>query len=267
MTLWHYLRVLSVSGKGGIRKIMAEGLTTFGSLFMYTVIVFAYAGVFRWLSPDLLAQYNLTYAKMVGYVCITEFVLFCATPILFKEFQNDILGDQIDLELVRPCPIWVVRMGEWMGRYIGRLMVLAVPCYCVCQYLTTGQGLTLAMLPGIVLSLPLAGVIRLVSHFIVGMTCLWLGQSEPIAWVWQKSEFLFGALLWPLAFYPPVLAKLAWFTPFPSLLTAPASWALDASWQAHIGSLSLQLFWCVVFLAATMVADNVLCRHVRQGLK
>ena len=45
-------------------------------------------------------------------------------------------------------------------------------------------------------------------------------------WVWQKLMFVLGGLMLPLELYPAFVQRAALFTPFPSLLAAPASFVL-----------------------------------------
>jgi viologen exporter family transport system permease protein len=58
------------------------------------------------------------------------------------------------------------------------------------------------------------------------LLAFWLQDVAPVYWVWQKLMFVLGGLLLPLELYPAFIRRAAAFTPFPSLLAAPASFML-----------------------------------------
>ncbi len=58
---------------------------------------------------------------------------------------------------------------------------------------------------GLLVSAGLASPLLSASFFMLGASCLWVRQAEPVFWIWQKSMFLLGGLLWPLALYPPAV--------------------------------------------------------------
>jgi ABC-2 type transport system permease protein len=65
-------------------------------------------------------------------------------------------------------------------------------------------------------------------YVLTGLTAFWLGDVTPLFWVWQKLLFILGGLMLPLAIYPEWLQRVAWLTPFPSLLAGPAEFMIGA---------------------------------------
>ncbi len=60
----------------------------------------------------------------------------------------------------------------------------------------------------------------------IGLLAFWLQDVAPVYWVWQKLMFVLGGLMLPLELYPVFIQRAAAFTPFPTLLAAPASFML-----------------------------------------
>jgi len=219
----------------------------------------------NWIPTRDLTAHHVNFAQLAWYIGITEFVTFCAPPFHFKELQHEIQSDQIHLALLRPCPVWVIKLGEWGGRYVGRCLVLAVPGFAL-TYFTAGQsGLGLGALLGVVVSLPLAGMMLLAINFLIGASCLWLKQAEPAHWIVQKSLFLLGALLWPLALYPAVMSKLVWLTPFPAILAVPGDWAVTDDAATHIGGFLHQMFWFGLFVLLVAAMNRAVLRRIQGG--
>ena len=265
MSLRHKIRVFIGAAKIGFKHIISEQLPLLGSFIMFAVLVVAYSGVFRWIPAEDLAAHNLTYVQMVWYIAVTEFVLFCGSFAHFKDLQHDIQTDQIHLELLRPCPVWIVRLGEWSGQYVARFSALVIPCFALTFYESGLHGLALTSILGIVASLPVAGSMLLVCNFMLGVSCLWLKQAEPAYWIWQKSLFLLGALLWPLALYPSLFGKLVWLTPFPAILAVPGGWITSSDTQNHVQGAICQMFWLVIFILLAIAANRALIRRIQSG--
>ncbi len=259
----HGLGVFGAAARLGFKQACAERLSLLGNFLMYAVILLAYAGVFRWIPADVLAAHHVTVEGLIAYLGVTEFVLFCAATAHYKEMQSDILSDQIHLELLRPCPAWVVRLGDWSGQYAVRFFVLFVPCAALIFFLTEGVVPSVGAVVGMLAGLPLAGLILLGSYFMVGVSCLWLKQAEPAFWVWQKALFLLGGLLWPLALYPDLLARLVWLTPFPSVLAAPAGWMVGADVLPLVAGYLHQGFWTLVLLVLVAKTNGAMLRRIQ----
>ena len=96
-------------------------------------------------------------------------------------------------------------------------------------------------------------------YVLTGLAAFWLGDVSPLFWVWQKLLFVLGGLMLPLALYPEWMQRVAYATPFPSLLAGPGSfvfgtgsadaWTLAsrlALWAVVIACGALALFRCAV---------------------
>ena len=99
----------------------------------------------------------------------------------------------------------------------------------------------------------------------LGASCLWLKQAEPVFWIWQKCLFLLGALLWPLALYPAAVRYFAWMTPFPAIIAAPAQWGLPGGGWGLAAALVHQAFWCVAVVYLTARVGNAVLRAIQDG--
>lgn len=260
------LKVFATTFHLGVKEIFAQRLVLFGTFLTYATLVVAYCAVFRSLPQEYLTPHNLTHEDLMAYFCSTEFVLFCASFTFFKEMQYDIQNDHIHLSLLRPCPVWLVYLGRWSGQTFARALVLLAPCAILAHAVNPSFTPSLGTFVGFAASLPCALVILLCANFIVGISCLWFRQSEPSFWIWQKFMFLFGALLWPLALYPPFMRAFAWTTPFPAVLAVPGNWMIATSdWTALALGGAHQIVWMIVFVALTALSDRALLRRIQDG--
>lgn len=261
------LGVLTTTFRLGFKEALAQRLVLFGSFLTYATLVVSYGAVFKSLPQEYLTPHQLTREDMMAYFCVTEFVIFCSSFTSFKEIQYAIQNDLIHLSLLRPCPVWIVFFGRWLGQSIARALVLLVPCAVLAHTVNPTFMLSVNAFAGFIASLPGALAMLLCANFVVGISCLWFRQSEPSFWIWQKFMFFFGALLWPLALYPPLLRAIAWATPFPAMLAFPGSWIMSRNETMLTLALggTHQLVWAIVFFVLTALADRALLRRIQSG--
>jgi ABC-2 type transport system permease protein len=263
MSFRHKILVFYAAARLGFKEVFTGWLALIGSFLMYATLVVTYAGVFRWIPDGDLLSHHLTRADMVWYLGATEFVLFCCSSFHFKELQNDIQTDHIHLALLRPCAAWVVKIGEWSGQYFGRLLIFMIPGFGLTGLMAGRFDISPIHLVCFVISLPMANLILLCCYFIIGASCLWLKQAEPMFWIWQKSLFLFGALLWPLALYPDLLRRFAWLTPFPAILATPGGWMLSRGVPDWAFEVMHQMFWLALLVTSVSWLNRVLLRRIQ----
>ena len=263
MRIAHGLAVFTEAARLGIKHTLSERLILLGSFLLYAAIMLTYSAVFRAIDAASIAAYGLTQSNMIWYMGVTEFVVFSTATFQYREFQHEIRSGEIDLLLVRPCPLWIVKLGDGTGRFLARFMVLSAPCLTLTGLVAGETFPGAGRLLGLALSAGLSSPLLVASYFMLGASCLWVKQAEPVFWIWQKSMFLFGGLLWPLSLYPPAVQKLAWLTPFPAMLAAPAQWGLPGGgWGLAANSLH-QIFWAVMILLVMARVDRALLRSIQ----
>jgi ABC-2 type transport system permease protein len=261
----HGLAVFAEAARLGIKHTLSERLILLGSFLLYAAIMLTYSAVFRAIDAGSIAAYGLTQSNMIWYMGVTEFVVFSTATFQYREFQHEIRSGEIDLLLLRPCPLWIVKLGDGTGRFLARFLVLSAPCLTLTGLVAGATSPGAGRMLGLALSAGLSSPLLVASYFMLGASCLWVKQAEPVFWIWQKSMFLFGGLLWPLSLYPPAVQKLAWLTPFPAMLAAPAQWGLPGGgWGLAANSLH-QIFWAAMILLVVSRVDRALLRSIQRG--
>lgn len=259
------LKVFSIAARLGFRQALDEKLALLGSLLIYAAIIVSYSGVIRAIPARELAAHGLAVPDLIWYLGLTEFVLFCSSTFQVRELQHDIQSGRIDLALTRPCPLWVLRLGEGGGQFVARLLILLAPCLALTSILAGEFRLGPQQLAGQIFSTLLACPLLVSAYFMIGASSFWIKDAGPVFWIWQKSLFLLGGLLWPLALYPPLLGRLVWLTPFPAVLAAPAQWGQPVGAAALAGACLHQALWGVLFLLAAAWVDRTLMNAMRKG--
>ncbi len=260
----HSLNVIAACAKMGFKQALAQPVLILGSFLTYATIMLLYAGIIRLIPEADLARFGFRHDEMIWYLGITEYVLFATPSWCFKELQNEITSGQIHLAILRPVSAAFMQMSVWAGEGAARALVLFPPFLALMFLLGGGFVLSPGHVAGLIFSIPLSIVLSVCGWFLVGASCLWFIQSEPAFWVWQKSIFLLGAMMWPMAFYPLWLQVLCWITPFPAMLAIAGRWTLEADAWVYVVAFAHQIFWTVAMIGLVSLFERKVLRHIQE---
>jgi len=197
-------------------------------------------------------------ATMVWYLAMTEWVLMSA-PLLQFDIEADVRRGDVAYQIARPVSYLGAHIARGIGALAMRAPVLLVSA-CVMGVVFAGPPAHPATIAFVVALGALAIVAMSIWYAALGVLAFWLGDIAPIYWIWQKLTFVLGGLLLPLSFYPDVIIRIATFTPFPALLTGPASFVLARPLFGALELVALIALWLVV---ATVVALFLFKRATR----
>ena len=237
-----------------------------GTFVNYAVILSLWANLYRQLHPQSLAHVSLGYAQVVWYLALTELVAL-AIGYAFRQIQDEILDGSVTALLVRPVGYVALTAAQEVGRTTAKIAALAVPGAALAYWLTGKAPFGAAVAPAVAVSVMAGAANLLAMQVLVGLSTAWFGTARPVFFIAQKLMFVLGGLILPLDAYPAVLVKIAWLTPFPAMLYAPASVALDPTWSHVAAMLAVQAFWLgAAWLAIVTASAAFERRYVAGGL-
>jgi ABC-2 type transport system permease protein len=185
-------------------------------------------------------------APYLWYVALTEWALL-AMPLLYLDIEEDIRRGDIAYRIARPVSYLWTKYAEGLGAGFVKLVLMG-GVGGAAAWILTGTPPP----KGLLLSLPL-GTLALFNLMLwqtaIGLSAFWLGDAAPFFWIWQKTLFVLGGLMFPLEVYPHWLQRAAYFTPFAPLLHGWARLAFGFD-LALAGRMALLLVaWGVAMVA------------------
>jgi ABC-2 type transport system permease protein len=223
------------------RQGLSERGALIGRLFFYAVILL----IFSQLWDVVAATGSLagtSKRELVWYLAITEWVVL-SLPLIHLQIESDIRSGDIAYCLPRPISYLGFRLAESAGDLALRALTLAMAGSALAWVMVGGppedpRGLLLVFPLGV-----LACAVGLCFHAAVGVCAIWLQDSTPVYWVWQKLAFILGGLFVPLEVYPAWLQEIALWTPFSAMMHGPGRMAFG--WQPELAGLiaAKLLFW------------------------
>jgi len=200
-------------------------------------------------------------ATMVWYLAMTEWVLMSA-PLLHFDIEADVRRGDVAYQIARPVSYLGAHVARGVGALAMRAPVLLVAA-CATGLVFAGPPAHPAEVARVVAIGIVATFVMSVWYAALGIVAFWLGDIAPVYWIWQKLTFVLGGLLLPLSFYPDIVIRIAKATPFPALLTGPASFVLA---RPVFGTLEL-LAWLLVWLIIASAVALLLFRRATRTLQ
>jgi ABC-2 type transport system permease protein len=231
----------------------------YGRIAFFAVILGVFSSLWRAVSEagmPLAADPN----ALVWYLAVTEWILLSAPPGHIR-IQEEIRRGDIVYRLGRPASYLLSEFATGLGLLAVRLPVLGLTAF-VCAFAFTGRIPALGILARVVPFGVAAAALLTALYLGIGLLAFWLQDITPVFWVWQKLMFVLGGLMLPLSFYPHLVERIAALTPFPTLLTGPASFVLGSG-AVTPGVLSRSL---LVWACVTACALSVLFRRAARTL-
>jgi ABC-2 type transport system permease protein len=195
----------------------------YGRMAFFVVILGVFSSLWR-----AVAEAGMPVAadpkSLVWYLAATEWILLSAPPIHI-EIQEAVRRGDVVYRLGHPVSYVVAEFANGLGLLAVRSPFLGLTAF-LCAFAFTGwTPPATALLVVVPFGLAASAVITAL-YLGIGLLAFWLQDVAPVYWVWQKLMFVLGGLMLPLELYPVLVQRAASFTPFPSLLAAPASFVM-----------------------------------------
>lgn len=187
-------------------------------------------------------------STMVWYLAMTEWILMAA-PMLHFDIESEVRRGDVAYQIARPVSFLGAHVARGLGALALRAPVLLVAA-CATALVFGGRPAHLAELGRVVAIGVAATAVMSIWYVVLGLLAFWLGDIAPVFWIWQKLTFVLGGLLLPLSFYPKLVIRIAMFTPFPALLTGPASFVLTQPVFGTLELIMLQVTWLLIGIVA-----------------
>jgi ABC-2 type transport system permease protein len=247
-TIDKYLAFLRVAA----RDASAQRADFYSRAITYTLLLYVFGQLWQGVA-EAGSPGGYSAARMMWYLAVTEWIVL-SVPLMHVQIEEDVRRGDVAYALLRPASYLGALYAQALGRILLRLPFMAVVGLVLASTLgggalPDGGALAIAALLGVLSQLVLAALFVL-----IGVAAFWLGDVLPIYWVAQKLLFVLGGLMLPLELYPELLQRCAAFTPFPSMLSGPATIVLRGSTEpAPLIAIQLVL-WLALIVSLTQFA-------------
>ena len=193
----------------------------------------------------------------------TMWILFLTTMMLderrfsiIKILKEEILSGQIAYQLNKPFSYPLFHFAQSFGARI--------PTMLFCGLIS---GIYIFMLVGLP---PLSGlslfiglfmicigtIISFLLSFCIGICAFWIGETDPLRWLYLQTMVIAGGLVVPPSMLPTTIKNIILALPFSHITYGAARVMLGCSTPDIIFYLGMQLFWLIMLLVITHFIFN-----------
>lgn len=210
---WAFARIAANEAK-------SERAELYGRSLFFAVLLGVFSALWRAVAEagmPIAARHQ----DLVWYLAATEWI-FLSAPARYLEIQEQVRRGDVVYQLPRPVSFPRAALAQGFGALLVRAPALGLVAFAVAYAFTgttpSARSLLVLVPLGITASIVLSQL-----YVVLGLLSFWLTDATPLYWVANKLLFILGGLMLPLELYPRWLQTSALLTPFPSLLTGPAS--------------------------------------------
>lgn len=252
-----------------LRKFGAQLLTALALTTTYRaeMVLWALSGTLPiilmgvWGEAARTGEMPYSQVEMVRYFVSVLVVRQLTFVWVIWEFEEDVVSGRLSSALLRPIdPVWnyvANHLAERLARLpmVGALVLLCFWLYPEATFVPTLRDLGLASA-----AIALTFVTRFILQYAFAMLCFVTERASSLESLWFIVYGFLSGMLAPLDLYPPIVAQVAQWTPFPYLVYFPARLLMGAPLDMAYGWWVLGA-WSVVLLLIQQLAWRRGLRH------
>jgi ABC-2 type transport system permease protein len=180
-----------------------------------------------------------------------------------RMIMQDVRSGVVETLFVKPMSYIFYRMMWQLGSGISSFVIVSV---CGSALLIWWVGIPETMTIGIFLPTLFAIfcgaiILTLTLYAIVGFMAFWIEDVNPIFWLVDKVVMVLGGSYLPVALFPPLLYKVAVWSPFgaASFITHTVNVSWQEKWSMLIG---IQIMWISIGLVVLFMINRYAHKRV-----
>ncbi len=193
-------------------------------------------------------KFGLTPVDFTRYF-ITIFLVRQLTVVwVIYDFEEDVVKGKLSPRLLQPLdPMWHYIASHVAERFARIPFVLLLVALCFFIYPHAIWCPSVASFILFTLAVLLALVLRFLIQYTFAMLTFWTERATAIENLWLIFYLFLSGLVAPLAVFPESLRTIVMFTPFPYLLSFPASILIGLPIDLMRGFLAI-MGWILIIL-------------------
>lgn len=201
---------------------------------------------------------KLPFSNAIWSMSMYFVVFWLALRNIEKIFREDIKSGNIEMYMLRPISyVWqkvFMQLGQGLIPFASALVLSIIIDYLLVGLPNMSMPLYLWILSLVIIFI-LSQALTCLIFVLCGLSGFWLQNSEPIYFVVSKFIMVFGGAWVPVAFFPPLLQKIAEFSPFGASMAL--SYAMYPNFAERFGLILINIiFWILVCILLVNVVSK-----------
>ena len=188
---------------------------------------------------------GFTIKDMLWYFMFTEaLVLSRGRP--ESKIDGEVKSGNIAYTLNKPYNYLAFQLFLWMGESIPQLLVNFLVGSIIVTCLVGLIKINLLILFPLFFLILFSTVMEFFIRMTIGLSAFWFEDITMASFIYGKIIFIFGGMLLPFEFFPPLFKKIAESLPFGYMLYHPAKLFVKFDTGAFLEVIKFQLIWLII---------------------
>ena len=231
-------------------------------LCFYTLFIYVFMNLWRAIYAEGSVN-GYSYAQMVWYLIMTEFISFSCGSGVFSSMNEDIKSGSIAYLIGRPAHYVFYQFANSMGQVIFNFMCFGALAVTL-GFIFVGPlpGFSFAGVPALIISIGLSILLNYFFLMLIGLFAFVAEDNSSVYFIYTKLCFMLGMFL-PVEFLPPWLQTVARNMPFSYVYWAPAKIFVAYSPETALELIPKQALWTAAAVALALCCYRLSARRLQ----
>ena len=241
--------------KSELMTSLQYAFNNFSRFIGYSIIIFIYVNLWQYIysDPDKLIN-GYTMYQTIWYVIITEIIwMVTGSSLLCKDISTDVKNGSIVYYITKPFNYVNFKLVSHLGKNIIKFILFFIYGLLL-GFLLIGKIPDVDPLHIIIIisTIILAIIVSSLFAILIGLFSFVIEDSSPFHWVYSKFILVLGTIF-PIEFFPKVLAKILKYTPIFAVSYGPARLFINFTWWDALITLAVQILYLIGIFALTQI--------------
>ncbi len=200
---------------------------------------------------------GLSIAMTIWTIMLVQSFRSATRPRVDQMIGESVRTGTLALTLNKPYSFILFHYFSYMGRVLpgmaGNLGIGIVVVLLLVGAIATPTLVSIAL--GSLL-LFLGFTLDFFISLIIGLSAFWIEDQEPLAWIYQRIQYIFGGIIVPLSLFPDRVAALVELLPFSHLYYGAARTMVQFEPSMFFKFLTIQGCWILSFAGVALLLFN-----------
>jgi ABC-2 type transport system permease protein len=165
--------------------------------------------------------------------------------------NDEILSGQIAYQLNRPYSYVIFHFAQHIGTKLPAIIFGGLLSGIYIWFLVGLPQISLFVLLLGLFMICIGMVISFLIQFCIGLCAFWVGNVDPIRWIYLQVMIVAGGMAVPPAFFPIAIRKIVLALPFSNVIYGAARIMVGCPQSDLLFYVGMQIFWLIMMLIVT----------------
>ena len=188
---------------------------------------------------------GFSFSDMLWYLMFTE-ALVTSRGRPEEKIDMEVKSGNIAYMLNKPYNYLLFQLSLWTGEFLPQLIINLIAGSTMVYFMAGPINFNFLTIVPLIITVIFATIMEFFIRMSIGFSAFWLEDVTMASFIYYKIIFVFGGMLIPLDFFPPLFKSIASVLPFGFMVYEPAKLFIRFDWMNFIYVIKIQCIWILI---------------------